>query len=144
MQKRVDANRRLTPGFADPSPLDVERGHKGMRSPDRRELCRELRRRNTPAEEFFWELVRDRRFDGLKFRRQHPIGEFVADFYCSERRLVVELDGAVHDNTGDRDQARDEAIERTRIQVIRVTNQEVLDDPEDVLNRLRRITNERR
>src|SRR5260370_799436 len=52
----------------------------------RRALCRELRQRQTPPEEFFWELVRDRRFEGYKFRRQHPLSRFIADFYCPELR----------------------------------------------------------
>jgi type I restriction enzyme R subunit len=110
-----------------------------MRSPERRELCRELRRRNTPAEEFFWELVCDHRFDGLKFRRQHPIGQFVVDFYCSEHRVVIELDGPVHESQTDQDRARDDAIKRTNIRIIRIKNDEVLDDPVGVLNHLRKL-----
>ena len=55
-----------------------------------------MRRKATPAEAFAWELFRDRRFLGLKFRRQHQIGSYVVDLYCHERKLVVELDGPIH------------------------------------------------
>lgn len=58
---------------------------------------RGLRRAMTPAERLFWELVRDRRMFGCKFRRQHRIGGWVVDFACVSKRLIVELDGGVHD-----------------------------------------------
>ena len=56
-----------------------------------------LRRRTTLSERLLWKELRDRRFRGLKFRRQHPVGPFVIDFYCEALRLGVEVDGAVHD-----------------------------------------------
>jgi very-short-patch-repair endonuclease len=59
-------------------------------------LARDLRKRQTPAERIFWKLLRDRRLKSLKFRRQFPIGPFVADFCCHAIRLVIELDGDVH------------------------------------------------
>ena len=104
---------------------------------ERRELCREMRKRQTPAEEFFWELVRDRRFCRLKFRRQHPLGSFVADFYCPELRLVVELDGGVHQNQKGRDQARDQAIYQRGVRVLRIKNADILEHPEEALENLR-------
>ena len=58
---------------------------------------RELRQSATNAEKILWEYLRNRKLEGLKFRRQHPIDKFIADFYCHEKKLVVELDGAVHD-----------------------------------------------
>ena len=57
---------------------------------------RSLRREATPAEQRLWERLRDRRLDDAKFRRQHPVGRFVADFACVEARLIVELEGGVH------------------------------------------------
>ena len=59
---------------------------------------RELRQSSTKAEKILWEYLRNRNLDGMKFRRQHPIDKFIADFYCHEKKLVVELDGAVHDD----------------------------------------------
>src|SRR5690606_1794412 len=57
------------------------------------EEARELRKKQTKAEEIFWQLVRNRKFNNLKFRRQHQIGNYIADFYCVELRLVIEFDG---------------------------------------------------
>ena len=60
-------------------------------------LVRELRKHETEAETLSWQLLRDRRMLGSKFRGQHQIGRYVADFYCREAQLVIECDGAVHD-----------------------------------------------
>jgi very-short-patch-repair endonuclease len=68
--------------------------------------ARDLRASSTPAEQILWELLRDRRLQGIKFRRQSPLGIFVADFYCPELKLVVELDGEIHSDP--RQKARDE------------------------------------
>jgi very-short-patch-repair endonuclease len=68
---------------------------------DRGELARELRRGMTVPEIKLWGWLRGRRVRGAKFRRQHPIGPFIADFYCAEVGLVVELDGGMHDDRTD-------------------------------------------
>ncbi len=114
---------------SSPSPSLMERGLGG-------EACRELRQRQTPAEEFFWELVRDRRFEGYKFRRQHPLGRFIADFYCPELRLAVELDGGIHATQVERDRARDEILAQHDIRVVRIRNEGFLADPEATLAQL--------
>lgn len=62
-----------------------------------RETARELRRERMPAQERFWQLVRNRRFDGDKFRRQHRLGPSFLDFYCPELRLAIEIDGPIYD-----------------------------------------------
>ncbi|MBO0950311.1 endonuclease domain-containing protein [Fibrella forsythiae] len=62
-----------------------------------KELRRELRQRQTPAEVLLWNELRNRQLNGAKFRRQHSIGGYVVDFYCAESALVVELDGSIHD-----------------------------------------------
>lgn len=59
-------------------------------------LVREMRQRQTESEALLWERLRGRQVGGLKFRRQHPIGRFIADFYCSDARLIVEIDGGYH------------------------------------------------
>ena len=97
------------------------------------ELARELRRRGTPAEALFWELVRDRRLLGLKFRRQHQIGLYLVDFYCHELRLVVELDGEIHRGQQKHDRVRDSWLQSEGIAVLRFPNRRVLDEPEAVL-----------
>jgi type I restriction enzyme M protein len=97
------------------------------------ETARELRGKQTPAEEMFWELVRNRKFLGLKFRRQHQIGSYVTDFYCHEQRLVVELDGGIHDTRKEKDQKRDRYLESQGLRVLRIKNEELLDSPQTCL-----------
>ena len=70
--------------------------------------ARRLRRPQTESERLLWEQLRDRRLEGMKFRRQHAVGAFVLDFHCDEHRLAVEVDGGVHldDAQRERDQIR--------------------------------------
>jgi len=98
------------------------------------ETARELRRKQTPPEEVFWELVRARRFMGMKFRRQHQLGDYIADFYCHEHRLVVELDGGVHSIKRKKDHKRDAWMQTQGFTVLRFPNEELLDDPEAALS----------
>ena len=103
------------------------------------ELARRLRREQTPAEEILWQLLRNRRFLGLKFRRQHQIGLFITDFYCHEAKLVVELDGGVHcgQEAGKKDRWRDEDLESLGFKVLRIPNERILEDPEKALDLIR-------
>ncbi|HUG16298.1 MAG TPA: DUF559 domain-containing protein, partial [Thermomicrobiales bacterium] len=79
-------------------------GREHMRGASREltEAARGLRQRMTPAEQLLWNVLRDRELDDLKFRRQLPLGGHIFDFYFSEYRLLIELDGAIH---GDPEQA---------------------------------------
>ena len=99
--------------------------------------ARDLRRRMTPAEEVLWRALRDRRLAGTKFRRQHPFGPFVVDFCCRTTRLVVELDGPVHDDQAEQDAARTEILAAYGFRVLRFRNEEVFADLESVLDRIR-------
>ena len=102
------------------------------------ETARELRRNQTPAEDIAWELLRNRKFMDLKFRRQHQIGDYVVDFYCHENKLVVELDGAVH-NTEERqktDQKRDKYLKSMGLKVVRFENKEIIETPDVFLSKL--------
>ena len=99
--------------------------------------ARALRRAATPAERALWELLRNRRLRGAKFRRQQPIGPYIADFFCEEARLVVEADGAPHFPTPPRDLARDGWLRSMGFTVLRFPNREILDEPEHVLQRIR-------
>jgi very-short-patch-repair endonuclease len=72
------------------------------------ERAKELRQTQTPAEEILWECLRDRRLHNAKFRRQHNIDRFIADFYCHQAQLVIELDGEVHSTSQERDALRDD------------------------------------
>jgi very-short-patch-repair endonuclease len=102
--------------------------------PERREQARALRRHGTDAERSFWERVRAHRFEGTKWRRQHPIGPFIVDFYCREWRIVVELDGTSHDEMCVRDEQRDAFITATGVRVVRVSNDDWFADPDAVLD----------
>ncbi|MDX2223072.1 MAG: endonuclease domain-containing protein [Rhodospirillaceae bacterium] len=99
--------------------------------------ARGLRRRQTDAESVFWSRVRNRQLDGAKFKRQVPIGRFVADFACYEARLIVELDGGQHDAQSARDIERTQAIEGLGYRVVRFWNNDVLSNIDGVLDALR-------
>lgn len=90
----------------------------------------------TPAEAALWEALRGRRVAGLRFRRQHPVGQFVLDFYCPAKKLVVEVDGAVHDDQADYDAARTAQIEAHGYHVLRFRNEQVLADLQSVLEQI--------
>ena len=98
--------------------------------------ARELRRNETPAERALWRVLRDRGVNGLRFRRQHPLGGFVLDFYCAEVSLCVEVDGGVHDAQQERDAHRTASLALRGIRVIRFRNEEVLTDLPFVLRRI--------
>jgi very-short-patch-repair endonuclease len=98
--------------------------------------ARELRQRETASEKLLWSILRNRRLHGLKFRRQYPVGPFVADFYCAKRALIVELDGPIHDDFIEQDTERTRLIEASGFRVIRFRNDELLNDPEGVLQRI--------
>lgn len=103
-------------------------------------LARALRRGATRSERLLWERLRGRRFLGLKFRRQHPIGSFVLDFYCVELRLAIEVDGSVHavPSQARRDRGRQGIIEELGVTFVRVTARDVEEDLDRVLRELRR------
>jgi leucyl-tRNA synthetase len=97
--------------------------------------ARELRKDQTPAEAKLLDFLRNRKFHGLKFLRQHPIEYeatgnrlfFIAHFYCARRRLVLELDGKVHDFQQERDSERDKILRLLGFTVVRIKNEELLD-----------------
>ena len=97
-----------------------------------------LRNSMTEAENKLWNELRDRRLDGYKFRRQHPIKRFIADFYCHEAKLVVEVDGEIHNEESNKeyDEGRTYELAEYSIRVIRFTNWEILNSINMVLNRI--------
>ncbi len=107
--------------------------------------ARQLRRNMTPEEKLLWKNLRARRLNGAKFLRQHPIiyqlhnnrpYYFIADFYCAQKKLVVELDGKIHDFQKEYDQHRDEILKSLGLNVLRIKNAE-LRDVEAVLKRIK-------
>lgn len=103
------------------------------------EKARQLRKSTTAAEEQARWLLRNRRLSGLKFRRQHPIGRYIVDFYCTQARLAVELDGSVHSQPSQitRDSAKDAYLRRRGIRVLRLPNGMVTEGPETFLRKIR-------
>jgi len=95
--------------------------------------ARVLRKEQTEAEKRLWKALRDRGLEGLKFKRQVPIGSFIADFCCRERRLIVELDGGQHAEQVAYDSWRTGLLEKRDYRVIRFWNEEVMTNLDGVL-----------
>jgi very-short-patch-repair endonuclease len=98
--------------------------------------ARELRRNITDHERLLWELLRGRRFNGIKFRHQHPVPPYVLDFYAPELRLAIELDGGHHSAQLNKDQARDQHLAALGIRTFRFWNSSVNNELEGVLEQL--------
>jgi len=100
--------------------------------------AREQRKQMTPAEKKLWRVIRGKAL-GVKFRRQHPVKWFIADFYCHEARLIVEVDGGYHDEEDQQayDLGKSRELEELGIQVIRFRNEEVEEDLEGVVERIK-------
>ena len=100
--------------------------------------AKKLRNNTTDAEKALWDKLKNRNFHGLKFRRQHPIGRYIADFYCHEKRLVIEVDGGIHQDSSARehDENRTAEFERFGIQVIRFRNDQVQNEIQQVLEEM--------
>jgi len=107
-------------------------------SPEIHKRAKELRKNMTPAEKVLWKHIRNRKLGKLKFRRQHPIDIFIADFYCHELKLVIEIDGGIHQlpENSEYDIGRNAEMKEMGIEIIRFTNEEVLNTIEQVLKRI--------
>jgi very-short-patch-repair endonuclease len=100
------------------------------------EAARILREQMTLHEILLWEKLKLKQICDVRFRRQHPIDFFIADFYCHGARLVVEIDGETHNYQREQDDGRSAEMERYFIKVIRFTNSEVENNIEDVVKRI--------
>ena len=100
----------------------------------------ELRKCMTKAEIILWEKLRAKKLNGYKFRRQHAIRQFVADFYCHQAKLVIEVDGDYHNETEQKeyDIGRTEELNQFEITVIRFTNNEVENNINEVLEKIKK------
>lgn len=98
-------------------------------------VARELRARQTDTEQLMWSLLRAKRFDGFKFRRQHPMCGYVLDFYCPKYKLNIELDGGQHFETAaiEKDQRRDESLTQIGVTVMRFENHAFFKNREGVM-----------
>jgi very-short-patch-repair endonuclease len=106
-----------------------------MREGQNLKQARALRREPTEVEKRLWRLLRDRRFGGVKFRRQFPIGPFIADFACPAHRVVIELDGGQHAESLS-DRRRDGFMAGQGWRVLRFWNAELIENPNAVLARI--------
>lgn len=108
-------------------------------------LARDLRKKQTPAEALLWKFLRNRNVMKMKFLRQHPLSYkqhgrryfFIADFYCDEASLVLEVDGKVHDFQKDYDLQRDMILKARQLRTLRVTNTEVENDLASVITKIK-------
>ncbi len=93
-----------------------------------------------------WELLRNRQLLGFKFRRQHQFGDYIADFYCHEAKLVIECDSAIHEPNEQwhHDQSRDAYMAAQGLRVVRFANEQILNDAENVLNEIASLLNSER
>jgi very-short-patch-repair endonuclease len=98
------------------------------------EIARELRKNMTEAEKILWQRLREYNLEGVKFRRQHPIYNYIADFYCHKAKLVIVIDGGIHNRQRDYDVQRDQDMIELGIKVIRFKNEQVMNNLNNVLN----------
>ena len=105
-------------------------------TPEIKHRARELRQIMTRAERLLWKRLHNRQLRDLKFRRQHPIGPFIVDFYCASHRLIIEIDGDIHDHQVAYDLERTDLLKDCGYQVIRFHNAQVPSDIEPVLDEI--------
>src|SRR5579884_3446127 len=105
--------------------------------PTVQQMARSLRREMTPEERILWNALRGHQLAGIGFRRQHPIGKFILDFYAPSHLLVVELDGKWHDTQQEKDQERSAYLQSYGCRVLRFRNEEIRTDLPGVLQRIR-------
>ena len=118
-------------------------GHPTMKGQTNRKILdarlqRALRNAPTNAEEHLWRRLKGRQIDGCKFRRQHPYGDFILDFVCLERDVVVELDGSQHFDAASYDDVRTKYLESAGFLVLRFWNNQVFEELDGVLEVIRR------
>jgi cyclase len=113
-------------------------------SPSQFQMAKQLRHKETEAEKLLW-LRLSRKQLGVKFRRQHPLHDFIADFYCHSHKLVIEIDGEVHDTIQSRsyDALRSKSFSDFGIETIRFSNDEVKNNIDHVLSRIRQALDRR-
>jgi very-short-patch-repair endonuclease len=131
----------LTP--QPPLPLLGEGEYERWEVPDElrqkmKELARQFRKEPTKSEALLWEALRNRKLEGRKFRRQQPFGPFVVDFFCAAERLVVEVDGPMHESQQDLDCQRQKLLELLGLHFVRLSSQQVETDLTTVLDTIRR------
>lgn len=106
--------------------------HKYQHNKELTEFSRDNRKKQTEAERFLWRHIRGRQLSGLKFRRQFPIGIYILDFYCPEKKVAIELDGSQHIQNKEYDEKRSFILQKYGIEMLRFWDNEVFQDIEGV------------
>ncbi|NMM28975.1 MAG: endonuclease domain-containing protein [Glaciimonas sp.] len=120
--------------------MEIHSPHHPARLPDDiRTWAREMRSGMTDAEALLWKLLRNRLLAGAKFRRQHPVGRYILDFYCDGRKLGIELDGGQHGEAVAYDQVRDQWLRGQGIHIMRFWNNQMLTETEGVLESIYQV-----
>lgn len=103
-----------------------------------KDLARGFRKKPSGPEKLLWEALRNRKIGGLKFRRQFPFGRYIADFYCHEAKLIIEIDGISHEDRDQKnyDECRDQIMKINGLNVMRFKNDEIMNDLDRVLNKI--------
>ena len=112
-----------------------------LSSPDLKRLARKMRQEKTKAERLAWFLLRDRRTVGLKFRRQVAIDRYIVDFYCDKLRLIVELDGPIHDMPEkiESDRERESRLKELGYRILHTTNETLFNHPDSLFESISSI-----
>ncbi|ABA20195.1 Protein of unknown function DUF559 [Trichormus variabilis ATCC 29413] len=111
-------------------------------NPNKMQLAKEFRRQMTPAEKILWQHLRSNRLNGLHFRRQQIIDGFIADFYCHAARLVIEVDGKIHELQAEYDAERDRVLLARGLRLLRIRNEEVVQEIDRVLMLIAQVCDE--
>jgi very-short-patch-repair endonuclease len=118
-----------------------EQGNRWRTKPDLWEklkpIAHEKRHKPTQAEKVLWQYLRMRQLMGFIFRRQHCIGQFIVDFYCYKARLVIEIDGEIHQSRPKEDKIRQEYLEGLKLQVLRFSNYDTLNNIQSVVSQIK-------
>jgi very-short-patch-repair endonuclease len=122
---------------------ELDKGMYFRAKPVTLETAKLLRKRMTNSESILWDKLKGKQMLGLRFRPQHPIEFFIADFYCHAARLVIEIDGEIHSEQVEYDDGREAEIEKFGIKIIRFTNDEVNNDIENVLRKIEAVIKDR-
>ena len=94
-------------------------------NPDYKELRQQLRLNLTPAEAYLWNYLKSRKFEGKRFTKQHSIGYYIVDFYCASEKLIIELDGPIHETRIQEDEKRQAILENMGFTILRFKNHEL-------------------
>jgi very-short-patch-repair endonuclease len=109
-------------------------------TPEIERAARQLRLQLTKAESHLWQALKNRQLNGLRFRAQHPVGQFILDFYCPSCKLAIEVDGDIHIDRTEEDAARTEQLEAYGYRVLRFSNEEIINNLDRVLETIKDAT----